>query len=372
MLASSETLASFDDKVNRWIRPEIKALKAYHVPNSGQLIKLDAMENPYTWPAFLRGEWLEMLADVNMNRYPDPGASALKERMREAFDLPDGMSLLLGNGSDELIQLIAMAVQGKGRCIMAPEPSFSMYRMIATFVGMDYVGVPLRTDDFSVDLPAMLAAIEEHQPAVIFLAYPNNPTGNLFAESDIVAILNAAPGIVVVDEAYAPFAEASFMSRLGEFDNLLVMRTVSKMGLAGLRLGLLVGAPAWLDEFDKLRLPYNINILTQASAEFALTYVDVFDGQTAKIRADRAALLTQLHAIPQIKVFPSAANFILLRVPEGTAEAVFEGIKSRGILIKNLDGASPMLADCLRVTVGRADENVQLLHALSAELAAQP
>ena len=371
MLASSETQAPLDNKVDRWIRPEIKVLKAYHVPDPGKLIKLDAMENPYTWPAFLRGEWLEMLADVNMNRYPDPAANALKARMREAFDLPENMSLLLGNGSDELIQLIAMAVQGTDRCIMAPEPSFSMYRMIATFVGMNYVGVPLNDDDFSMDLPAMLSAIEEHQPAVIFLAYPNNPTGNLFAEADIRAILQAAPGIVVVDEAYSPFAETSFMSRLGEYDNLLVMQTVSKMGLAGLRLGLLVGRSAWLDEFDKLRLPYNINILTQASAEFALTYVDVFEEQTAKIRADRAELIAKLHAFPQIKVFPSSANFILLRVPQGTAKAVFDDIKARGILIKNLDGSSPMLADCLRVTVGRAEENTQLLRALSAALAAQ-
>lgn len=370
-MALSETQALLDGKVERWIRPEIKALNAYHVPDPGNLIKLDAMENPYTWPAFLRGEWLEMMAGVNMNRYPDPAANVLKLKIREAFKLPDDMSLILGNGSDELIQLIAMAVQGADRCVMAPEPSFSMYRMIATFVGMEYVGVPLKGGDFSIDLPATLAAIEAQQPAVIFLAYPNNPTGNLFAESDIEAILTAAEGLVVVDEAYAPFAEASFMSRLGEFDNLLLMRTVSKMGLAGLRLGLLVGPSAWLNEFEKLRLPYNINVLTQASAELALTYVDVFEDQTAQICADRTELIAKLSEIPQITVFPSSANFVLIRLPQGTAKAVFDDVKARGILIKNLDGSSPMLADCLRLTVGRAEENNQLLRALSAALAAQ-
>ncbi len=358
-----------DGRVERWVRPEIRALNAYHVPDPGRLIKLDAMENPYTWPAYLRGEWLEMLQCVPMNRYPDPGAAELKAQMRQAFDIPAEMALLPGNGSDELIQLIAMAVQGPGRSVLAPEPSFSMYKMIATFVGMDYVGVPLRADDFSLDMAAMLAAIESHQPAVIFLAYPNNPTGNLFDEKDVEAILKAAQGIVVLDEAYTSFADGSFMSRLGEFDNLLVMRTVSKMGLAGLRLGLLAGPAAWLGEFDKLRLPYNINVLTQASARLALTYVDIFEQQTAQIRKDREKLMQALVAMEGVEAFPSAANFILLRVPQGRAQSIFDGIKSRGVLIKNLDGASPLLADCLRVTVGRPQENQLFLRALKASLA---
>ena len=358
-----------DGRVERWVRPEIRALNAYHVPDPGRLIKLDAMENPYTWPAYLRGEWLEMLQCVPMNRYPDPGAAELKAQMRQAFDIPAEMALLLGNGSDELIQLIAMAVQGPGRSVLAPEPSFSMYKMIAAFVGMDYVGVPLRADDFSLDMAAMLAAIESHQPAVIFLAYPNNPTGNLFDEKDVEAILKAAQGIVVLDEAYTSFADGSFMSRLGEFDNLLVMRTVSKMGLAGLRLGLLAGPAAWLGEFDKLRLPYNINVLTQASARLALTYVDIFEQQTAQIRKDREKLMQALVAMEGVEAFPSAANFILLRVPQGRAQSIFDGIKSRGVLIKNLDGASSLLADCLRVTVGRPQENQLFLRALKASLA---
>lgn len=354
--------------VERWVRPEIRALKAYHVPAPGKLVKLDAMENPYTWPAYLRGEWLELLQCVAMNRYPDPGANELKRQMRQAFAIPSQMSLLLGNGSDELIQLVAMAVQGPGRTILAPEPSFSMYKMIATFVGMAYVGVPLKGDDFSLDMPAMLEAIERYQPAVIFLAYPNNPTGNLFAEEDVVAILNAAEGLVVLDEAYTSFADSSFMPRLGEFENLLVMRTVSKMGLAGLRLGLLVGPAVWLDEFDKLRLPYNINVLTQASAQLALTYVDIFEQQTTQIRKDREQLMAALSEMVGVDVFPSAANFLLLRVPPGRAQAVFDGIKARGVLIKNLDGTTPLLRDCLRVTVGRPQENQLFLRALEASL----
>jgi len=240
-----------------------------------------------------------------------------------------------------------------------------MYRMIATFCGMRYTGVPLLPDDFSLDLPALLQAMAEHQPAVVFLAYPNNPTGNLFDAQAVAEVIRAAPGLVVIDEAYAPFTDASFMPRLGEFDNLVVMRTVSKMGLAGLRLGLLAGPAAWLDEFDKVRLPYNINVLTQASADFALRHREVFDGQTRLIRAERARVGTALGAMPGVQVFPSQANFLLVRTPPGSARAWFEGLRERGVLIKNLDGTHPLLADCLRPTIGTAHENDVLLAALS-------
>ncbi|MCK4951983.1 MAG: aminotransferase class I/II-fold pyridoxal phosphate-dependent enzyme, partial [Gammaproteobacteria bacterium] len=193
------------------IRPEIQALSAYHVPESGNLIKLDAMENPYTWPEEMVQEWLQDLRDVSINRYPDPSAQQLSMSLREAFTVPKGMEILMGNGSDELIQMIAMAVAEKDRVILAPQPSFVMYKMIATFTGMQFVGVPLNADDFSLDMHAMHQAIDKHQPAVIFLAYPNNPTGNLFAEEQVREIIEQAPGLVVVDEAYAAFAGHSFM-----------------------------------------------------------------------------------------------------------------------------------------------------------------
>jgi histidinol-phosphate aminotransferase len=239
-----------------------------------------------------------------------------------------------------------------------------MYRMIATFCGMRYVGVPLREGDYALDLAAVLQAMEAHQPAVVFLAYPNNPTANLFDEDAVLEVIRAAPGLVVVDEAYAPFTDASFMSRLGRFDNLVVMRTVSKMGLAGLRLGLLAGPPAWLDQFDKVRLPYNINVLTQASAEFALRHKAVFDAQTTAIRAERERLAAALASLPGVTVYPSAANFLLLRTPQGQAVAWFEGLRARGILVKKLDGAHPLLADCLRPTVGTPQENDALIAGL--------
>ena len=351
--------------VEHWVRPEIRTLSAYHVQPASGLIKLDAMENPYTWPPELRDDWAELLRATDVNRYPDPSASALRERLADVMEVPAGMRLLLGNGSDELIQMIAMSLAGPSRSLLSVDPGFAMYRMIATFCGMRYIGVPLRADDFVLDLPAVLQALDEQQPAVVFLAYPNNPTGNLFDEQAVLEIIRTAPGLVVVDEAYAPFTDASFMSRLGEFDNLVVMRTLSKMGLAGLRLGLLAGPSAWLDEFEKVRLPYNINVLTQASTDLALRHKAVFDRQTENIRTERERLAAALAIFDGVRVYPSQANFILMRTPPGQANAWFEGLRERGVLVKTLHGVHSLLEDCLRSTVGKPEENDALLAALT-------
>ncbi len=351
--------------VSDWVRPEIRALSAYQVPDARGLIKLDAMENPYTWPAGLRQAWLKRLQDVDVNRYPEPRAAALKQRLRENMSVPTDAEIILGNGSDELIQMIAMTLSRPGQVLLSVEPGFVMYRMIAVFTGMRYEAVDLKGEDFSLDAPALLAAIERHRPAVVFLAYPNNPTGNLFDEADLLRVIDAAPGLVVVDEAYAPFTDASFMPRVGRFGNLLVMRTLSKMGLAGLRLGLLAGPTAWMAEIEKTRLPYNINTLTQISAEFALSHKAVFDEQTRAIREAREALFGRLAGLSGVTAFPSAANFILLRLAEGRAAPVHASLKSAGVLVKNLHGAHPLLRDCLRVTVGIPDENEAFIAALT-------
>ncbi|MCU7819660.1 MAG: aminotransferase class I/II-fold pyridoxal phosphate-dependent enzyme [gamma proteobacterium symbiont of Lucinoma myriamae] len=271
------------DMVKRWIRDDIRELSAYHVPDPGKMIKLDAMENPYLWPDEMKQQWLSQLADIPVNRYPDPSAAKLTKRLEQVMNVPEGMRSILGNGSDELIQIICMALAKPDSVVMAAEPTFVMYQMIARFTNMKYQGIPLDSE-FQLDMEAMLEAIETHQPAVIFLAYPNNPTGNLFSQQDVKTIIEMAPGLVVVDEAYHAFAGHSFMPMLSDYDNLVVMRTVSKMGLAGLRLGILSGPDEWLSEFDKVRLPYNINVLTQFSAEFAL------EQQTDQICADREIL----------------------------------------------------------------------------------
>ena len=350
------------------IRPDILALSAYHVADARGLVKLDAMENPYRLPAELAAELGERLRAAEINRYPDPRSPALKASLRRAFGIDARHEILLGNGSDELIQILAQAVARPGAALLAAEPSFVMYRMIAGFCNLRYVGVPLR-DDYSLDEAAMLAAIARERPALIFIAYPNNPTGNAFDRAVLERIIAAAPGLVVVDEAYHAFAGGlSCLDLIDRHANLLVMRTVSKLGLAGLRLGYLVGAPAWLVELDKLRLPYNINVLTQTAAAFALDHIDVLSEQAAAIVAERSRVAAQLAALPGVSVTPSQANFILFRV--AGASAVFDGLKARGVLIKCLHGAHPLLENGLRVTIGTPDENDRFLAALAAHLGA--
>jgi histidinol-phosphate aminotransferase len=301
------------------------------VPDPGDLVKLDAMENPYRWPDELVDQWLDILRSVELNRYPDPGAGALTEKLKQTMQVPDGMQLVLGNGSDELIQMLALAVAQAGRVILAPDPTFVMYRMIADVAGMAYQGVPLAAD-FSLDVAAMQAAIDQYQPAIIFLSYPNNPTGTIFDAAAVEAVIRHAPGLVVLDEAYAPFTDASFMPRLGEFSNLLVLRTVSKMGLAGLRLGLLAGSPEWLTQ----------------SALFALQNKAILDEQAQRICADRSRLASSLQAFDGIEVYPSEANFILFKVLQGASDRVFAALKEQGVLIKNLNPAGGRLQNCLR------------------------
>ncbi|HUO43865.1 MAG TPA: histidinol-phosphate transaminase [Burkholderiales bacterium] len=345
------------------IRDEIRALTAYHVADAAGMVKLDAMENPYPLPPALRDEIAACARDAALNRYPDPGARELKACLRETMQAPAGMDLVLGNGSDELIQMLALAVARPGAAMLGCEPSFAMFRMIAVCAGLRYVGVSL-TARFALDVPAMLAAIETHRPALIFIAYPNNPTGNLFDAAALERVIAAAPGLVVIDEAYHAFAGRSFMPRLAEFPNLLVMRTVSKLGLAGLRLGLLAGRAEWLRHVDKLRLPYNVGVLTQRIAVAVLRHHAVLDEQAAAIRAARAQLLRELRRMTAVEAYDSDANFILFRVAD--ANRTFDGLRARGVLIKNLHGAHPLLAECLRVTVGTAGENARFLEALAA------
>jgi len=353
--------------VERLIRPEVRALKSYHVPDATGLVKLDAMEDPYPWPASIKDEWLARLRRVDLNRYPDPRAAALRERLRSSLGVPPTLALMLGNGSDELIQIIVMALARPGATVLAPVPTFVMYEMIVRVLGLHFVGVPLR-DDYSLDRAAMLEAISTHRPVAIFIAYPNNPTGNLFDRADIEAIMDVAPGLVVIDEAYHAFAGESFLADASHHDNVLVLRTLSKQGLAGLRLGILAGAPDWLDEFDKVRLPYNLGALAQASGLFALEHLDVMAAQMAQIREDREALYRALSGLADITVWPSRTNFLLFRCDRRPASEVFERLRAAGVLIKNLDGAGGALKGCLRVTVGTAEENASFLAALAQAL----
>ena len=358
--------------IDNIIRPDVLALSAYHVQDAAGCVKLDAMENPYQLPEPLRAELGRRLADVAMNRYPTPSYTALKAAICERLGVPAGHDVVLGNGSDELISMLSVACARPGAKVLAPLPTFVMYAMSARFAGLEFVGVDLKPD-FSLDREAMLAAIAAHRPAVTYLSYPNNPTGSLFDADTIVEILRAVgeTGIVVVDEAYQPFAQTSFMPRLPEFDNLVVMRTVSKLGLAGIRLGYMSASAALLNEFEKVRPPYNINVLTQAAAEFVLGHSDVLDAQAALLRAERSRVSAALAGISGVEVFPSAANFVLLRIirPGLDATEVHARLLEQKVLVKNVGKMHALLHNCLRITVSTPEENTLFLDALQTALA---
>jgi histidinol-phosphate aminotransferase len=344
------------------VRPEILALKAYHVPSAEGMVKLDAMENPYTLPPQLREALGQRLAEVELNRYPAPTPHQLVDALARRMQVPRGMRLLLGNGSDELISMVITALARPGAAAMYPSPTFVMYGMSSTFAGMRPIAVPLR-EDYSFDAAAFISRMRAEKPAVVFLSYPNNPTGFLIPEDDVLAVIRAAEGLVVIDEAYHAFAGKSFMPRLADFDNLIVIRTLSKLGLAGIRLGYLAGRPEWVEQFDKVRPPYNVGVLTQAAALFLLEHLDVLEEQAARIVSERRRLGENLKALKGVAVFPSEANFILMRVPD--ADRVFESLKAQNVLVKNLH---PALRECIRVTVGTPEENRILLSALKEAL----
>ncbi len=352
------------DRISKIIKPAVLEAKAYHVPDSDGLIKLDAMENPYVWSDEIKTAWSDYLEKAELNRYPDASASELRKNISSAFNLPDNTALMFGNGSDELIQIILLALNKTSNVIMAPEPGFVMYRLLSSLLELDYVGVPLN-ENFSLNLPAMLESIEKKQPAVIFIAWPNNPTGNLFEQESIETIIKAAPGLVVIDEAYHVFAQKSMMPCLQKYPNILLMRTLSKLGLAGLRLGILFGAPEWISEFEKLRLPYNIGTLNQLSANFIMQNISLLEQQAGQIRNDRGSLFNALLNIKGVEAWPSEANFILFRVSEKGAEYVHAELLKHKILIKKLHGAHPLLENCLRVTIGTKAENETFLSKLN-------
>jgi len=351
------------DRINKLIKPAIIEAKAYHVSDANDFIKLDAMENPYVWPDDIKTAWSHSMEQAELNRYPDPAASELREKLSSTLNLPDNTAMMFGNGSDELIQIILLALNKSSRVIMAPEPGFVMYKLLSSLLELDYVGVPLK-DDFSLDLPAMLISIEEKQPGVIFIAWPNNPTGNLFDQNDIEAIIKATSGLVVIDEAYHVFAQKSMMSCLEKYPNVLLMRTLSKLGLAGLRLGMMFGAPEWIAEFEKLRLPYNIGTLNQLSANFILDNISLLEQQAGQICNDRSDVFNALANIDGVEAWPSEANFILFRVAGKGAEHVHAELLKHKILIKKLHGVHPLLDNCLRVTIGTKEENEIFLSTL--------
>jgi histidinol-phosphate aminotransferase len=359
-------------KPMRFIRQDIQSMHAYAIQDSAGLVKLDAMENPFTLSPDMQHALGERLGAVAINRYPGGRVEDLKAALSRHVDLPEGFGLMLGNGSDELISLLAMACDVPGASILAPLPGFVMYAMSAQLQGLAFHGVPL-TADFELDESAMLAAMREHQPAITYIAYPNNPTANLWDAAVIRRLIAEAAtygGLVVMDEAYQPFASRSWLDEIradpAANAHVLLMRTLSKFGLAGVRLGYLLGPQALVFEVDKLRPPYNVSVLNAECALFALEHAEVFAQQAVQIREQRQLLIDALGKMPGVTAFKSEANMVLTRVPD--AQRCFEALKARGILVKNVSKMHPLLANCLRLTVGTPAETAQLITALQNSL----
>ena len=359
---------SLEDRMKRVIRQDVQSMHAYAIQPSAGFVKLDAMENPFRLPPALQRELGERLGRVAINRYPTQCVADVIAALTAYVKPPPGCKLMLGNGSDELISLLALACDVPGNTILAPLPGFVMYEMSAKLQGLKFVGVPL-TANFELDEAAMLAAIEQHRPAITYIAYPNNPTANLFDDTvidRIVAAIGAQHGLVVFDEAYQPFSSRTWLQRMAAHPHVLVMRTLSKFGLAGVRLGYLCGAAALIDEVDKVRPPYNVSALNAEATLFALEHADEYERQAVLLRSERERLLAALRTMPGVQPFPSDANMVLARVPD--SKAAFEGMKSRGVLIKHIAGLHPLLANCLRLTVGTPEENDLMIRALQASL----
>ena len=360
----------------RFIRPDVQAMHAYVVQHSAGMVKLDAMENPFTLPPELQAQLGARLGAVDINRYPGARVDDLKHALARYVDLPTGWALMLGNGSDELISLLSMACAMPNAKVLAPEPGFVMYGMSAQLQGLQYIGVPLKAD-FELDEAAMAAAIAKFEPALVYIAYPNNPTANLWDADTIrrlITQVSAYGGWVVMDEAYQPFSSRSWLDEIRRDPaanaHVLLMRTLSKFGLAGIRLGYMVGPTAVVHEVDKLRPPYNVSVLNAECALFALEHTEVFAQQAATIRAEREKLFKALQQLPGVTPYASEANMMVLRFT-GDADAAhraFEVLKAHQVLVKNVSKMHPLLANCLRLTVGTPDENAQLLAALTSAL----
>ena len=361
-------MTALDPRLKSLIRQDIQGMHAYAVQESAGMVKLDAMENPYSLPPALQDELGRRLGRLALNRYPDGRVEDLRAALASHAGMPEGYALMLGNGSDELISLLAMACDVPGASILAPVPGFVMYAMSAQLQGLAFHGVPL-TAEFELDVTAMLGAIARHKPTITYIAYPNNPTANLWNDAaieKIIAAVGEQGGLVVMDEAYQPFAARSWIERIRANPtanrHVLLMRTLSKFGLAGVRLGYMMGPAALVAEVDKVRPPYNVSVLNYECALFALEHAEVFAAQAQDIKVQRAIIFEALKALPGVRAWDSDANMILIRVSD--AAKTFEGMKARKVLVKNVSKLHPLLANCLRLTVGTPQENQQMLAAL--------
>ena len=344
------------------IKPEVRALRAYTLSPHRASVKLNQNENPWDAPLRIKEEVLRRFAARNWSRYPDFVPTSLHERLaRFAEWKPDG--IIAGNGSNELIQAVLMVTMAAGKRVVISEPTFMLYRQVATVLGGDVESV-LLTPDLKYDTEALLNTIEARQPDVIIICSPNNPTGCVIDEAALRSILRASRGLVVIDEAYHEFAEHSVVPLLNEHENLVVLRTFSKaMAFAALRVGYLMAAPELVREIGKALLPYNLNAFSQIAAEIAMENYERELGPLVKqIIAERDRVFAALSGMDGLSPVPSRANFMIVKSATDP-KRIFTDLLKRDILIRDVTGY-PMLGEYFRFSVGTPDENDRLLKAI--------
>ncbi|MGD9651008.1 MAG: histidinol-phosphate transaminase [Candidatus Dadabacteria bacterium] len=341
----------------------VRGLSAYSVPHHECSVKLDGNESPFALPPDVAERVVQETGRLELNRYPDAEAHDLRMLLSEISGFPSE-GIILGNGSDEIIGMLVTAFTGGTGKVVCPAPTFSMYRLSGLALGATILE-PGLDEKFDLDMGRMQTLIEEKDPDIIFLASPNNPTGNAYSEDRILEIIDLAGGLVVVDEAYGDFSGQSFLPLVREHGNLAVMRTLSKIGFAGLRLGMLYAGEGIVHEVNKVRYPYNINSVSQCAARVVLENREFIAENVQLVVKERGRVFGALSDIPGVEAFPSDANFILFRVPN--ADSVFEGLIERDVLIRNFHRPG-RLENCLRVTIGTPGENDAFLAALRGAL----
>jgi histidinol-phosphate aminotransferase len=340
---------------------KIKSLKAYHVETVENGIKLHANENPYPPSPELLKKILARFEKLNLNRYPDPDCKTLKEAISTRIGVPTNQ-LVIGNGSDELIQNLMQVFCNEGDTVAFPDPTFAMYAITAKGMGLKVHTFPLN-DNWDFKATPLIERLNASHARIVFISYPNNPTGNCFSRTEIQKLVENFEGIVVLDEAYYDFSGQSFLSQMKDHNNLVILRSLSKIGLAGLRVGYGIFPSTLVDEINKVRLPYNSNSISQIGATELMNNFETVQKQINSIKEERTRLLDELAKIKSITAFPSDANFILFKASHD-GESIYRNLIKNGVLVRNL-GAHPRLKNCMRVTIGTKAENDQFLNRLT-------
>ena len=340
------------------VRDKVKGLKAYQVENLDEGTKLHANENPYPPSPELLKKIFQRLDELELNRYPDSDCRNLKKAIANRTGVSTEQ-IIIGNGSDELIQYLMQVLCDEGETIAFPDPTFAMYGITAQCLGLKPVSFPLN-NNWDFEASSALKILAEHKARIVFISYPNNPTGNCFSAQEIQQVIEQFEGIVVLDEAYHDFAGKTFLKQMEKHNNLVVLRSLSKIGLAGLRVGYGIFPVLLAEQINKVRLPYNSNSVSQWVASELLNDFTPVQNQIHSILEERDRLMDELSKLSGITAYPSNSNFILF---QASKDGVFDNLKANGILLRNLS-SHPRLKNCLRITVGTKQENDQFLKQL--------